>query len=88
MSKCKIAIIEVLASGKWMTSNQIAAAVGFKATAVRSSLANMARTGLALKKDDPNSDQLVLWKKSDIQSGFGVSTNIALFDRCLREARL
>lgn len=87
MSKCKLAILETLSTGEWMSSNQIAAKVGFPKSTVKASLNNMLRTGLALKKGDPESDQLVLWKKSDAQAGFGVNENIAAFDKCLQAAR-
>ena len=87
MSKCKTAILDIMSCGHWMTSNQIAAAVGYPKPTVKASLNNMHRTGLALKKDPPDRTQLVLWKKSELQSGFGVSESIAAFDRCLQAVR-
>ncbi|TDS98326.1 MarR family transcriptional regulator [Erwinia rhapontici] len=87
MSKCKNAILNAMAGGEWMSSTQIAKICGFPKETVKASLNNMQRTGLAVKKDDPEHRPFVLWKKSEAQSGFGVSDNIAVFDKCLRGVR-
>lgn len=87
MSKMQVAIIGLLSTGRWMTSNEIAEEAGLPKPYVRVTLATMSRDGLIIKKDDPNNYKAMVYKKTEIQSGFGVSQTMAAFDRCLREVR-
>lgn len=87
MRKVKAAILNALSCGDWMSSNDIASTSGIPKATVKASLNNLLRTGLAVKKDDPEHPQFLLWKRSGEQSGFGVSHNMAEFDKFLREVR-
>lgn len=88
MTKLKVAIIEYLEDqNEWVTSSDIASAVGFPEPSVRVSLTNLCRCGIIIRKDDSNNHPGVLYRRNDIKAGFGVSNNIALFDKYLREAR-
>ena len=87
MSKMQIAIIDLLSTGRCMTSNEIAEEAGLPKPYVRVTLATMTRDGLIIKKDSPDNNKTVLYKKTDKQSGFGVSRVISEFDRCLQAVR-
>lgn len=87
MSKMQIAIIDQLSTGKWMTSSEIAELAGLPRPYTRVTLATMTRDGLIIKKDDPERLGKVLYKKTDLPCGFGISQSMAAFDKFLREVR-
>lgn len=88
MSKVQVAIIDVLSTGEWMNSSDIAKEVGYKSSSVRVGLSGLCHSGLIVKKDDPASKLgASLYKLSSQRCGFGVSYNISQFDQLLREVR-
>lgn len=87
MSKMQTAIIDLLSTGKWMTSNEIAEEAALPKPYVRVTLTTMSRAGLIIKKNDPNNYKSMVYRRAEIQSGFGVSQTMAEFDRCLQAVR-
>ncbi len=87
MSKMQVAIIDLLSTGRWMTSTEIAVEAGLPKPYTRVTLATMTRDGLIIKKDDPERPGKVLYKKTDLPCGFGVSQAMAAFEKCLQAVR-
>lgn len=83
------AVAGIMPQGAWMTSTEVAEQLDYSASAVRTALVNMVRSGAVKRKDNPEKPGGVLYMKiyAEEANSFGKSERLSAFDQLLREVR-
>lgn len=83
------AVAGVMPQGVWMNSTEVSAQLDYSASAVRTALVNMVRSGDVKRKENPAKPGAVLYMKIYAGEGavFGLSERISAFDRLISEVR-
>ncbi len=87
MSKMSLAIIEALENVGWICPVDLARAAGLPARSVSVSLSSLVRSGSVLRKENPDCPGSFLFKRGNVPAGFGISENMSMLDRLLKEVR-
>lgn len=87
MSNLTDSILSVMNDGEWITNTELSGRIGTSCSSVRTALQKLQESGFIVKRDDPSRHQGVLYKKSRMPGGFGISRNLADFQSLVQRVR-